>query len=91
MFIEKSMITRGAYLLFFTFALLSILESCHKHKIINTSFYYRKTIYKSDQMEAAVSANFTRKLYVRIMDVNMDDDGISPVPVSPITFKDKLQ
>ncbi|WP_370995949.1 hypothetical protein [Mucilaginibacter sp. RCC_168] len=30
------------------------------------------------------------KLYMRIMDVDMDESGIIPVPVSPITFQTKL-
>ena len=85
------MMGRRAYLLFCTFTLLSIFTSCHKSKTVNTSFYYWKTVYKSNPTETSYLKQLhSHKLYVRIMDVNVDDDGASPVPVSPITFKDKL-
>lgn len=72
-------------------SLLLTLSSCHHPKTVNTSFYFWKTVYKTSPTEIGYLRQFhSNKLYVRIMDVNMDDDGISPVPVSPITFKDKL-
>ncbi len=71
--------------------LASLLPSCHHPKTINTSFYYWKTIYKTNTTEAAYLHHFnTHKLYVRIMDVNMDDDGTTPIPISPVIFKGKI-
>lgn len=71
--------------------LASVFPSCHHPKKVNTSFYYWKTVYKTNLTESAYLRHFNNhKLYVRIMDVNIDEDGVSPVPVSPITFKDKL-
>jgi len=79
------------FLILVLLCLASVLPSCHHPKTVNTSFYYWKTVYKNNQTEQAYLHHFkVHKLYVRIMDVNMDDDGATPVPVSPITFKDKL-
>ena len=73
------------------FLLLVSLTCCHHSKKVNTSFYYWKTVYKNNKTETDYLQHFkVHKLYVRIMDVNMSEDGITPVPISPIVFKDKL-
>ncbi|SHM41858.1 hypothetical protein [Mucilaginibacter sp. OK098] len=83
--------TYSSFLILAILLLTSLFPSCHKSKKVNTSFYYWKTVYKTNPTETAYLKQFqSHKLYVRIMDVNMDEDGISPVPISPITFKDKL-
>ena len=78
--------------IFFLFFVLSVVAtSCHHAKKVTTSFYYWKTVYKTNQTEVAYVRHFNvHKLYVRVMDVDMDENGISPVPVSPIIFKDGL-
>jgi hypothetical protein len=83
--------TKFPFLILAILLLVSVFPSCHHPKKVNTSFYYWKTVYKTNPTESAWLRHFnTHKLYVRIMDVNMDEDGVSPVPISPITFKDKL-
>jgi hypothetical protein len=70
---------------------LLLFTACKPDRKVSTSFYYWKTIYKNNATESSYLTRLhTHKLYVRIMDVDMDDDGITPVPVSPIVFKDKL-
>jgi len=69
-----------------------LLCSCHHHppRRINTSFYYWKTVYKNRPAESAYLKHFhVQKLYVRIMDVGFSDEG-EIIPISPITFADKL-
>jgi len=72
-----------------SFVVILTLLSCHKKRVVHTSFYYWKTVYEV----SAVEKNYTdslhcEKLYVRIMDVNAGDNG--PVPVSPVSFKQPL-
>jgi hypothetical protein len=70
--------------------LLLLLSACKHERKVNTSFYYWKTIYKLNQREdSCLRQLHTRQLYVRIMDVDIDDNG-EAVPVSPITFKEGL-
>jgi len=70
--------------------LLLLLSACKHERKVNTSFYYWKTIYKLNQREdSCLRQLHTRQLYVRIMDVDIDDHG-EAVPVSPITFKESL-
>jgi hypothetical protein len=79
--------------LFFSILVLCFitLPSCHHYRTVNTSFYYWKTVYKTNPTEQAYLQHFhSRKLYVRIMDVDMDESGAMPVPISPITFPAKL-
>lgn len=65
------------------------LVSCRKDRVINTSFYYWKTVYDTNATESQYfNALHCKKLYVRIMDVDHGDNG--SVPVSPITFKATL-
>jgi hypothetical protein len=84
----RKSILHGSWLLILTL----FFSSCHHPKKVNTSFYYWKTVYKANPVEQAYLRQLNvHKLYVRIMDVGMDEeDGLSPVPVSPIVFKDKL-
>jgi hypothetical protein len=74
---------------FATFSLLFVslyFTSCRKDRVVNTSFYYWKTVYANNATETKYfQALKSKKLYVRIMDVDQGDNG--PVPVSPITFK----
>ncbi|WP_183562360.1 hypothetical protein [Mucilaginibacter sp. SP1R1] len=78
-------------LVLFVFILCSILSSCRHDRVVNTSFYFWKTVYKNNKTETACLGHFkSHQLYMRIMDVDLDENGINPVPVSPITFQDKL-
>jgi hypothetical protein len=62
------------------------LVSCRKNRVVNTSFYYWKTVYHPTGTESKYfNALHSKKLYVRIMDVDKGDDQI--VPISPINFK----
>lgn len=68
-----------------------LIFSCHHPRQVNNSFYYWKTVYKANKTEGDYLHHLhVHKLYVRIMDVDMAEDGTGPVPVSPITFKNKL-
>jgi len=79
------------FFLFLAILFLAYLSSCHHPKKVTTSFYYWKTVYKANKTEAAYLQYFkVHKLYVRIMDVDMGENGVDPVPVSPVIFKDKL-
>ena len=70
--------------------LLLLLSACKHERKVNTSFYYWKTIYKLNPREdSCLRQLHTRQLYVRIMDVDIDDNG-EAVPISPITFKENL-
>ncbi len=81
---------KSLFLIFIILCLAS-LSACHHSKKVNVSFYYWKTVYKANKIENAYLLHFNvRKLYVRIMDIGLDDNGRSPVPVSPVVFKDKL-
>jgi hypothetical protein len=74
---------------YFFLSVVFCLMSCRKDRVINTSFYYWKTVYDNNATEKKYfSALHCRKLYVRIMDVDDGDNGI--VPISPVTFKTKL-
>lgn len=75
------------------FLLLIILSfaACKPDRKVNTSFYYWKTVYRQNAVENAYLQHLhTRQLYVRIMDVDMGENGADPIPVSPIIFQDKL-
>lgn len=80
----------GKRLLLVLLLSLSIL-GCKRPRKVATSFYYWKTIYKHNPTEDAYLNRLqVHRLYVRIMDVNEGENGIGPVPVSPIEFKDQL-
>ena len=67
-------------------ALVLTLTSCRKHRVVNTSFYYWKTVYAKNGLEEKyMDSLHVEKLYVRMMDVDAGDNA--PVPISPITFK----
>jgi len=67
------------------------LPSCHHPRQVNTSFYYWKTVYKQNPAETGYLQHFkVHKLYVRIMDVGLDSGENDPVPVSPVTFANRL-
>ncbi|MEX8549220.1 MAG: hypothetical protein V5804_16590 [Mucilaginibacter sp.] len=58
---------------------------------MNTSFYYWKTSYQLNQNELqALNLFHSKKLYIRMMDVDLDENGALPVPISPVVFKEKL-
>ena len=60
--------------------------SCHKTRVVQTSFYYWKTVYDLNNFEQQYfKALHCRKVYLRIMDVDAGDNG--NVPVSPVLFK----
>jgi hypothetical protein len=71
--------------------LMVLLASCHHPRRVSTSFYYWKTVYKQNLAESEYAKHLhTNKMYLRIMDVDLDESGVNPVPVSPITFQQKL-
>ncbi|MFD1258348.1 hypothetical protein ACFQ3S_16200 [Mucilaginibacter terrae] len=71
------------------FIILLGLVSCRKKRVINTSFYYWKTVYDANATERRYfNALHCQKLYVRVMDVDKSDNGV--VPISPVTFKSAL-
>lgn len=78
--------------LFLTVLILeSCFSSCRHNRVINTSFYFWKTVYKTNKTESNyLTRVHAHKLYMRIMDVDMDENGLNPVPISPITFQAKL-
>jgi len=77
--------------LFLLILALCFLCSCHHDRVVNTSFYYWKTVYKANKAEQDYLHHFkTQKLYVRIMDVDTDESSKLPVPISPVTFPSKL-
>ncbi|MEO6851066.1 MAG: hypothetical protein ABI203_00175 [Mucilaginibacter sp.] len=71
--------------------ILLLFAACKHDRKVSTSFYYWKTIYKYNKTESGYLTHFhSKKLYTRIMDVDLDETGALPIPVSPILFKDKL-
>jgi hypothetical protein len=75
----------------FLLLLVLFLGSCKPGRKVNTYFYYWKTVYRQNTAENAYLQHLhTRKLYVRMMDVDMDESGVNPVPVSPINFENRL-
>jgi len=74
---------------FFLTLIMFFMISCRKDRVINTTFYYWKTVYDNNTTERKyLNALHSKELYVRIMDVDNGDNG--PVPVSPISFKSVL-
>lgn len=81
---------KTSFLFLLIFA-LCFFCSCHHDRVVNTSFYYWKTVYKTNKTEQNYLHHFkTQKLYVRIMDVDTDENSKLPVPISPVTFPSKL-
>src|SRR5476651_37842 len=75
----------------FLLLLIVFFGSCKPGRKVNTYFYYWKTVYRQNTTETAYLQHLqTRKLYVRMMDVDMDEGGANPVPISPISFENKL-
>lgn len=75
----------------FLLLLILFLAACKPGRKVSTSFYYWKTVYRQSPAENAYLQHLqTHRLYVRIMDVDMDESGVNPVPVSPVTFAGKL-
>lgn len=74
-------------MLYFSFVFLVLTSaSCHKDRVVDTSFYFWKTIYQENHAEKLyLDSLHSKKIYIRIMDVDAGDAG--PVPVSPVTFK----
>jgi len=69
--------------------LLFAFASCRKDRVVNSSFYYWKTVYDKNTIENQYfNALHCKKLYLRMMDVDKGDDQI--VPISPIRFKAPL-
>lgn len=76
------------YIVFF----IILIAACKQKREVNTSFYYWKTVYKSDSLEHTFVNQFqSKKLYVRIMDVNNDNNySNNPIPIAPISFADPV-
>ena len=97
LFISKILTLRSPVFVPFIFVLCSIIVSClsfscRRHdRVINTSFYFWKTVYKTNKTESDYLNHLhSHKLYMRIMDVDMDENGSTPIPVSPISFQARL-
>ncbi len=68
-----------------------MLMGCEHPSVLNTSFYYWKTVYQHDSTElSTLQALHSPSLYVRIMDIDRADGTPMPVPISPIRFKDPI-
>ncbi|MEO6524034.1 MAG: hypothetical protein ABIN91_20285 [Mucilaginibacter sp.] len=75
----------------YLFLIVVLLAACKPGRKVNTSFYYWKTVYRqNDTADSYLKRLNAHKLYVRIMDIDMADDGVNPIPISPITFQNKL-
>ncbi|WP_419802377.1 hypothetical protein [Mucilaginibacter sp.] len=75
-------------LLFFLFLLMGCQRAPRQ---VNTSFYFWKTGFKLNPAEQKLLNQLQpHKLYVRIMDVDLDENTRLPVPVSPVVFREKL-
>ncbi|MEE1946926.1 hypothetical protein VRU48_17500 [Pedobacter sp. KR3-3] len=75
---------RYKYILF----LIILLIGCQQKREVNTTFYYWKTVYKQNADESKYLQQLhSKRLYVRIMDV---DGRSEPIPVAPISFADPL-
>jgi len=73
------------YILFF----IILLTACQENRQVDISFYYWKTVYKANKQETSYLNSFkSKKLYVRIMDV--DNQNQNPVPIAPISFVDQI-
>ncbi|MEH6304851.1 hypothetical protein RYH73_04300 [Olivibacter sp. CPCC 100613] len=70
---------------------LLLFASCQYERTIQPAFYYWKTQYQRREREQATLNKLdTKQLFVRIMDVDLDETGLKAIPVSPIVFKNKL-
>ena len=70
--------------------LLLCFGACKQNRAVDTSFYYWKTVYKSNKLENECLKHFqSKRLYTRIMDVDLTYD-LNPVPIAPISFADNL-
>jgi len=75
----------------YLFLLVVLLAACKPGRKVNTCFYYWKTVYRqNDTADSYIKHLKVHKLYVRIMDIDMADDGSEPIPISPINFQSKL-
>jgi len=74
----------------FILAISALFSSC-KRPQTNSSFYYWKTVYKLGKTERAeLNSLHSKKLYVRIMDIDWSNHWGEPIPISPVQFKEKL-
>ncbi|MGI4729460.1 MAG: hypothetical protein ACRYGB_12880 [Janthinobacterium lividum] len=70
---------------------LFLFSACKPDRKVETSFYYWKTAFQISKTEQNYLNQFhSRKIFVRIMDVDLDENGLIPIPVSPVFFKEKL-
>lgn len=73
----------------FAILLLFTITSCRQDRKVNVSFYFWKTVYQNNPTENEYMQRLhSKKMYVRIMDVDLADNGA--VPVSPITFRNHI-
>ncbi len=85
------MIYKNIHLYFYLCILLLLITVSCQNPQKEVSFYYWKTTYASDSIiQNSLNQLHTNKLYVRIMDIDMQENGREPIPISPITFKDTL-
>jgi hypothetical protein len=78
-----------SFMKYMSLIVLSMLFSCQKEKVVQTSFYYWKTVYELNNTEKRyVDSLHCKKLYIRLMDIDVEDNN--PRPISPISFKSKI-
>lgn len=71
--------------------LICLLTSCQYQRGVEASFYYWKTVYRQDSVENnALKSIAAKRLFVRIMDVDLDETGTMAIPISSIAFKTPL-
>ena len=71
--------------------LLSLFTSCLKKREVDASFYYWKTIYDANPVEESwLDTLKSKRMYIRMMDIDLSENGSMPIPVSPIMFKQKV-
>lgn len=69
----------------------TIFLGCKPDRKVQPTFYFWKTTYRQNPAEQQyVEKMRPASLYVRIMDIDLSPDGQQAIPISPITFKDKL-
>lgn len=75
--------------IFFIFFLLAGCQG--RPRDVKISFYYWKTSFQLTPPEQKyLNISKAKKIYIRIMDVDRDENTNLPAPVSPISFKEKV-
>lgn len=69
-----------------------LFSACQNHgKDIQRSFYYWKSVFKLTPKEKAVLDNLSvETLYIKLFDVEWNEDSKQPLPIAQIKFSDKV-